>query len=1035
MPYQPPNSKATSSYNTLMSHKNASSSRFYLMDDEATSKESVASSSNQSSLQEPSFPFNRMMASRSPSLTNVPLPPAHLDSENKAKLAKLLRFVTESSQSYSYTLMSTNSMALRLKVLKRSLEILLGNHDLLNSSLNQQQYYSNASTSTLQSLLSTTSTAQQVPNNLNHLNSSTNLTLSNGSQTLNVNKSLLKDLKEFVKMLDSGVDSLDISLQQKDTLLQLHNLSLTDVDNNPNNENSNSSHHHSSKNHNSRKQGLRRQLLHALAMPFIEQQQQFIPNPIFKDNTELEIQSQSSSRQIHSSATGKTHSPKAIFTINSNSPWNIININDIGLLMFGISKSALGRTQFIDLIAPRSRDLVYKRLQRESDLVFSGEVIAVKRDNMSIAWISVWAKRINDRIYMIFEQINCDIIDLIIEKINNDDEYTVQNVLSQSKDFYKQDLGHTNLNRFLPSVSNALNCHPIIKTASGYDEDLSYHDSNIINKIRYFTLKTEFGEYYPCALTSESMLEIDNPISSETSSLIRINLHALPYIAGSFVISAKSHSILSHNEAIAKNLFGRGLLQDKSIDSILPGFDALLKLAENENPNMSCQEGLILPEHYFRKLTIWKQNLALETMEEQFLKCRGIEGLHNDGNKLLVDVQLRVAQSEVYVLWITFSRTIPGSFKTSMNTMPSQLQLRNMDKDDSANDLFKNSNNSNSTTKLTLSPLKKRISSSSTLGNSSVSSIDADLSQPSTAKSTSELLESEEELLEDLRRECPHFPKEVGLEKRKKTVDDFEILKDLGSGAYGKVWMGRHKQDKLYEVCIKSIVKERILVDTWVRDRNLGTIPSEIQILYTISKRPHGNLLRMIDYFEDSDYYHLETLPVPNTIDLYDLIELKKDSMNERECAYIFFQLCSAVKHLHYMGIIHRDIKDENIIVDNELSVKLIDFGSSAFIRDGPFRVFLGTLEYASPEVLDGSLYEGKKQDIWAMGVLLFTLIFKENPFLQVDEILEAKLNIPIHTHVSDECLQLIKMILVEEPDRRPSIDDILQHDWLKGFK
>lgn len=1015
--------KAGNSFNTLMSHK-GSSSRFYLLDEESTSKESI--SSNSTSYQEPGFPLNRLTASRSSSVANIPI--TNLDEfNNNEKLDKLMKFVTESAQSYSYTLMSTNSMALRLKVLKRSLEILLENHDLLNSSLQTIPYdYQmppsfdrKASSSTLQSLLSSRVTSNQ--NKLSKFDSSTNLTLLNGSQSFTVNKSLLKDLREFVDMLEKGVES-DISVDQKNTIMKLHNLSLSSVD--------------QSSNSKTRRDELKRQLFHALAMPFIEQQS-IIPKPPVLTDNELEIQSQSSVRQIHSSATGKTQSPKAILTINSHSPWEIININDIGLLMFGITNACLHHTKLIDLIAPRSRDLVYRRLQRSSDLVFSGEVIAVKRDNMSIAWTSLWAKRINDRIYMIFEQINCDIIDVVIEKTTDDvDGYIVQNVLQQSGELYKQSLKNFNLKYFLPSVSKALgyNHHGMIS------EDESYKDSNNINKIRYFTLATENNEFIPCALTSEPLLELEDNITRNSNilSLIRIDLHALPYIAGSFVISAKTHRIMSFNEAIAKNLFGRGSLQDSLINIILPGFDHLLKIAETENPNMMIQEGLILPEHYFRKLNAWKKIIDSDEREDLFLKSRGINGIHNDGNPLLVDVQLRVAQSYVYVLWITFSRSPNANTQNSINgskNMPSQLHLRDMDKDasgefvrqDSVKSNYKESNNS-----VKSSPMTPKISSSSTISGSSSWEYE---SQPTTAKSTGELLEIEEDHLTDLKHTCPHFPKDIGAERRSKTVYDFINLKDLGSGAYGKVWLARHKKDKDYEVCIKSIVKERILVDTWVRDRKLGTIPSEIQILYTIAKNPHGNLLRLVDYFEDGDYYHLETLPIPDTIDLYDLIELKKDSMNERECAYIFYQLCSALKQLHKMGIIHRDIKDENIIIDKNYSVKLIDFGSSAFIRDGPFKVFLGTLEYASPEVLDGSLYEGKKQDVWAVGVLLFTLIFKENPFLQVDEILDAKVNFPTHTEVSDLCVDLIKMILVEEPNDRPEIEEILNHEWLKGFK
>ena len=72
----------------------------------------------------------------------------------------------------------------------------------------------------------------------------------------------------------------------------------------------------------------------------------------------------------------------------------------------------------------------------------------------------------------------------------------------------------------------------------------------------------------------------------------------------------------------------------------------------------------------------------------------------------------------------------------------------------------------------------------------------------------------------------------------------------MGEGAYGKVVLAQHKQDPLYKIIIKCINKERILVDTWVRDRKLGTIPSEIQIMAYLNSEPHPNIMRIIDFLK-----------------------------------------------------------------------------------------------------------------------------------------------------------------------------------------
>lgn len=272
----------------------------------------------------------------------------------------------------------------------------------------------------------------------------------------------------------------------------------------------------------------------------------------------------------------------------------------------------------------------------------------------------------------------------------------------------------------------------------------------------------------------------------------------------------------------------------------------------------------------------------------------------------------------------------------------------------------------------------------------------------------------------------------IGAQKHIKKFTDFIILQKMGEGAYGKVNLCLHKRER-YIVVIKMIFKERILVDTWVRDRKLGTIPSEIQIMATLNKHPDENILRLLDFFEDDEYYYIET-PVhgeTGCIDLFDLIELKTN-MTEFEAKLIFKQVVSGVKHLHDQGIVHRDIKDENVIVDSKGFVKLIDFGSAAYVKSGPFDVFVGTIDYAAPEVLGGEPYEGKPQDIWAIGILLYTIVFKENPFYNIDEILEGALKFSNHSDVSEECIDLITRILNKCAPKRPTIDAVYNDVWLQ---
>jgi protein-serine/threonine kinase len=189
------------------------------------------------------------------------------------------------------------------------------------------------------------------------------------------------------------------------------------------------------------------------------------------------------------------------------------------------------------------------------------------------------------------------------------------------------------------------------------------------------------------------------------------------------------------------------------------------------------------------------------------------------------------------------------------------------------------------------------------------------------------------------------------VERSKKTIDDFVILEEMGQGAYGQVKLARHRSNGK-KVVLKYVTKRRILVDTWIRDRRLGTVPLEIHVLDYLRRDGfrHDNIVEMEDFFEDNVNYYIEMVPhgLPG-MDLFDYIELRTN-MEELECRSIFVQVATAIQHLHTKAfVVHRDIKDENVVLDGDGNVKLIDFGSAAYIKNGPFNVFVGTIGESTP--------------------------------------------------------------------------------------
>lgn len=892
-----------------------------------------------------------------------------------------------------------------------------------------------------------------------------------------------EDLKDIIELLEEDSGSISHNSEIASTL---HDLSLLSETGSLKKQNA-----------------LKSKLLFALATPFMET---ILMTSSFLGSGGLEP-SQSSiglnlagpqptlaqgNRPFHSMSSGKHASPQSVITVDAEPSWNLKAANDLACLMFGISKNMIKNLTLLDLIAPQFRDFVLAKLTRvwgendSKEILFAGEIIAIHNaaDN-DFKWTSVWAKRKNNMIIVMFEQIICDAFDatILCEKslypeigysIESMDE-TAGNLLTKCEAAGIRSLKSLSegLEKLLRELSTS---H---KSTSNCDSQ----DSDLINRARYFTVHLDGMDNIPCALTSYPLEKNDDRYE------IKLKIHLMPYIAGMFVVDFHSFEVLSCNKAIAKNLFGLSSedINGGSINKIIPDFTEILDLglADQAKP-LDIVPGLVLPEHFFRKYHAWYHHKDSPNQAEQFfVSSRGIDGLHHDGKNFYVDVQLRVISSDVFVLWATYSRHLKKSITKQLDKLnktppiskngsefllrstrrrsfqscrpelvPSDSEIIDLD---SSPDVTRH----NSTRRpkkantfavpvtyirsdFDMSPGSNSHKSVAT-EDSSISS-DLEVSSEKKRKSSEfkfsnkpyyknhdeqEILDIENAELKKNAEASPNWPKEIGAKKRTKKFEEFRVLKKLGEGAYGKVVLVQHKEDKAYKVIIKCIDKQRILVDTWVRDRKLGTIPSEIQVMATLMKEPHPTIMRILDYFEDPDYYYLET-PIfgnPPAIDLFDYIEVKKD-LSELDCQLIFKQVVLAVYHLHKHGIVHRDIKDENLLVNEYGVVKLIDFGSAGYVRLGPFDVFVGTIDYASPEVLRGEKYEGKPQDIWALGILLYTMIYKENPFYNVDEIMEGDLRVPFV--VSEQLISLIRSILVRDLEKRPTITDIAENPWLE---
>ena len=268
----------------------------------------------------------------------------------------------------------------------------------------------------------------------------------------------------------------------------------------------------------------------------------------------------------------------------------------------------------------------------------------------------------------------------------------------------------------------------------------------------------------------------------------------------------------------------------------------------------------------------------------------------------------------------------------------------------------------------------------------------------------------------------------AGLEPESK-ITDFEKDKEIGKGGFGLVWKVTHKKtQKVY--CIKVIEKSGIIQQKLVNQMN-----REIEIMYILN---HPHCLRLKNHFEDDQNFYL-VMPLAHKGQLYRVLR-KFKKFDERTAAQILRETISALQYLHSFKppIIHRDIKPENLLLNNGGRVLLADFGWSNFSDGDVRKTFCGTPEYIAPEML---LKKGHdtRVDIWSIGVLMFELLAGYSPFV-------AKNNQDLYQNIRRLKIQwpkdmpplaknLIGKILKLNPLDRPSLQDILDHQWFKQTK
>ncbi|KAH7711159.1 CAMK/PIM protein kinase [Aphelenchoides avenae] len=250
---------------------------------------------------------------------------------------------------------------------------------------------------------------------------------------------------------------------------------------------------------------------------------------------------------------------------------------------------------------------------------------------------------------------------------------------------------------------------------------------------------------------------------------------------------------------------------------------------------------------------------------------------------------------------------------------------------------------------------------------------------------------------------------------------------EIGRGGFGVVYSGFRLLDHC-SVAIKYVARRNVTEWAKVDGRD---VPLEIALLDRCRNCP--GVIQMLDWYERPDGYLIVMERPSRHADLFDYIS-DRGPLDEVICRAFFKQVVETSIACAAANVVHRDIKDENLIIDlRSGKLKLIDFGSGAFIKEGEYTDFEGTRVYSPPEWIQNMRYDGLKATVWSLGILLYDMISGDIPFHKDHEICSGQ--IQWRRPVPEQCQDLIRRCLAIDPNERLKLDEIVAHPWLQDAK
>merc|ERR1711872_783302 len=241
----------------------------------------------------------------------------------------------------------------------------------------------------------------------------------------------------------------------------------------------------------------------------------------------------------------------------------------------------------------------------------------------------------------------------------------------------------------------------------------------------------------------------------------------------------------------------------------------------------------------------------------------------------------------------------------------------------------------------------------------------------------------------------------VGVSRGRKELHMlYTVKEEIGRGGFGVVYAAERKSDGL-EVAVKEVSKD---IDMLTEDN----IPLEVALMEQVSDVP--GVIKLLDYFDTADSFYV-VMERFNSKDLFDFIT-EQGPLPENLAKDLFMQLVDTVNECHEKGVVHRDIKDENILID--------------------INNFKGTRVYSPPEWINCGAYTAEALTVWSLGILLYDMLCGDIPFETDQEISEGRLVWFKQLNLSCQVKDLITSCLTVDPSKRITLCELLDHPWGK---